>query len=1131
MSNSSSRGFTLAQWTFTFVPFSALLAAALLVPEVLTPGGTPKLHWLDHALGLDNPAGRPVPPGTPLLALLRAILCIWLSTALLIPAACLYILRDKSDTRKRYALLWWTFSYLAYMVHFYYTAFVIFGGVAGTFANMRWWVAATNFLLTGWWTLDVLIAWYAEPEQQSIRWERRLALAFIVLVYVVTDLFLRPTIVRYLGAALAASVLLCLLVRLSRGGFRESPLRKESVVSPIARLFTPQFWFVFILFAVLIGAAHVAAERRATKDAELAAALQARAADPWKGQQGEFPAPHTVVYYRIVFTIWVATVLLTVALCFYALRRPNAPSNYWVLFWTFSYLAYLLHFYWSVGALFGWDFTSKDGILHSRIGVNPDPEKVVCNPIPDLVLTVWWGLDVLLAWLVFARSCPKWVRMERGAVSLFAFAAFFGATVLATKAGPIVRVLGVLMLLSVLFCYVLRIIMRPLEPGSLSAFLYIGSFRLLNLFRPWYRLPTLLGLMNLAALREVLRAHNLHSTSKELDGRETIPATNPAGRVPTPLFDAALLGQRQDDGYYDDLHDPEMGSGSEPDPNAPLPGSFLRSNPGARFGRNVPLKDAHPEPEPALLQPSPREVSRRLLARTTFKPATILNYLAAAWIQFETHDWFFHGNPTKGGEFRIDLETGDPWGPSPMLIRRTPPDPTRYPGDGPWPPTYVNAESHWWDASQVYGNDPAETAKLRLPDGRFIVSDDLLPIDPATRSDMSGFTGNWWIGLTLLHTLFTLEHNTLCEHLRHEYPHWSGDRVFNTARLVNAALMAKIHTVEWTPAILPNPVLKIAMNANWWGLLSANVKKAFGRISANEGFSGIPGSETNHHAAPYSLTEEFVAVYRMHPLMRDDIDLHRAANGRFVGNVPLPALLNDGARAHIDPMPPVAPNAAPTPAAQFKGSIADWFYSFGICNPGALVLRNYPNYLRDLLRPGGDRLDLAAVDVIRDRERGVPRYNRFREKMHLPPVASFEQMCDDPDLAKELKAVYGDVNRVDLMVGTYAETPPPGFGFSDTAFRIFILMASRRLKSDRFFTTDFTPEVYSPAGMDWISNNGMTSILLRHYPELAPALRGVDNPFAPWKTLAESQGYQPYEARADANAQQQVHCHRAGSEK
>jgi hypothetical protein len=90
---------------------------------------------------------------------------------------------------------------------------------------------------------------------------------------------------------------------------------------------------------------------------------------------------------------------------------------------------------------------------------------------------------------------------------------------------------------------------------------------------------------------------------------------------------------------------------------------------------------------------------------------------------------------------------------------------------------------------------------------------------------------------------------------------------------------------------------------------------------------------------------------------------------------------------------------------------------------------------------------------------------------------------------------------VDLMVGMYAETPPKGFGCSDTAFRIFILMASRRLKSDRFFTTDYTPRVYTQAGMDWINDNDMTSILLRHYPEQTGTLRGVKNAFAPWPTV------------------------------
>ena len=100
----------------------------------------------------------------------------------------------------------------------------------------------------------------------------------------------------------------------------------------------------------------------------------------------------------------------------------------------------------------------------------------------------------------------------------------------------------------------------------------------------------------------------------------------------------------------------------------------------------------------------------------------------------------------------------------------------------------------------------------------------------------------------------------------------------------------------------------------------------------------------------------------------------------------------------------------------------------------------------------------------------------------------------------------GDVNAVDLQIGMQAEKPPKGFGFSDTAFRIFILMASRRLKSDRFFTTDFTPEVYTPEGMAWIDDNDMSSLLMRHYPQLAPVLRGVQNAFAPWPVLDDGAG-------------------------
>src|SRR6266550_2655396 len=82
-----------------------------------------------------------------------------------------------------------------------------------------------------------------------------------------------------------------------------------------------------------------------------------------------------------------------------------------------------------------------------------------------------------------------------------------------------------------------------------------------------------------------------------------------------------------------------------------------------------------------------------------------------------------------------------------------------------------------------------------------------------------------------------------------------------------------------------------------------------------------------------------------------------------------------------------------------------------------------------------------------------------------------------------------DIDSVDLMIGMYAEQPPKGFGFSDTAFRVFILMASRRLNSDRFFTTDYNPKVYSQVGFDLVLKDDTTTVLLRHFPALAASLR------------------------------------------
>ncbi len=580
----------------------------------------------------------------------------------------------------------------------------------------------------------------------------------------------------------------------------------------------------------------------------------------------------------------------------------------------------------------------------------------------------------------------------------------------------------------------------------------------------WSRMPKMLGILTLVGLRHRLRERNLHDTGGQAD--------EAAGSSGVPTFRGDYLTERTLDGTYNDLDHPLMGSV------------------GSRFGRNIPLQLTYPDPEPAVLQPNPRDVSRELLTRDQFIPATTLNLLAGAWLQFEVHDWFSHGKSAPDAPWEVPLRDDDPWPERPMRIPRTKVDPTYSPQSG-LPPTFVTADSHWWDGSQIYGTDPKFAAALRAgEDGKIRIDErGLLPQDLESHMDLSGVAGNFWVGLGLLHTLFSLEHNAICDRLRAEYRHWSDDQVFARAHLINAALIAKIHTVEWTPAIIAHPTTRMAMNANWWGLVGERVTSRFGRISSNEVISGIPGSRTDHNGVPYSLTEEFVAVYRMHPLLPDDFTFRSITTDEVLAELTFPEIGALKTRARLD-----------------EFGVENAFYSFGVSHPGAITLHNYPRFLQHFDRPDGTLVDLAATDIMRVRERGVRRYNEFRQLFHKKPVTSFEELTGDQERAREIRQLYEDLDRVDLMVGLYAEPLPPGFGFSDTAFRVFILMASRRLKSDRFFTRDYRPEVYTPAGFDWINRNTMRSVLLRHYPSLEPALRGVENAFAPWNRVSAGAG-------------------------
>src|ERR1044071_477762 len=60
--------------------------------------------------------------------------------------------------------------------------------------------------------------------------------------------------------------------------------------------------------------------------------------------------------HRTFFTAWAALILVTPALCTFIFRRSSeSAARYWLAFWTVSFIAFLVHFYWAVSVMFGND--------------------------------------------------------------------------------------------------------------------------------------------------------------------------------------------------------------------------------------------------------------------------------------------------------------------------------------------------------------------------------------------------------------------------------------------------------------------------------------------------------------------------------------------------------------------------------------------------------------------------------------------------------------------------------------------------------------------------------------------------------------------------------------------------------
>jgi hypothetical protein len=602
----------------------------------------------------------------------------------------------------------------------------------------------------------------------------------------------------------------------------------------------------------------------------------------------------------------------------------------------------------------------------------------------------------------------------------------------------------------------------------------------------WDKWPTYIGLIYLLAKMRWLRSDTLTDPYDY--------ATNdnePAGKMP----ERAKVGYEPDGKWAADNENPQMG---EKD---------------TRIASNIPPKLTRPD-VPNMMREL-RNIARlkwRPIDEDTGKeivtPAGILNILAQAWIQFQFHN--FGGN-TKRDDIKENphvLKTNekDEWDEDEMVVDRTSKDHTRVTDNGRATP--LSERTHHWIQAQIYGSDEAELAALRsYENGQMRLDENgMLPEDPEKPGiDQTGFNNNYNAQLGFLHWIFVKEHNAIADHYRNFHPDWDDEKLFLMARKANVAQIARIHTVEWTIDLLQHPTLQIGMHADWYGFVGQKLKMYVMRLSArhpwvgrllkpitnNDTIWGMPGSRWEHHDGPYAVPKQFRMVYRLHELILGEHEIVEPGSDRVIDRIELLKIVHENTRPVIE---------------KFGYDVLG--YSFAKKSAGALVLHNFPRALTQFEnQQNGQVIDLAMLDLLRERTDGTGTYNEFRVSVGEPPVTSFLELTGgDAELAKEISIKYqGDIDAVDAGIGILAEPRPAGFALTFTQFYQFILNAPRRVKSNRHLTQNFTYKDYQE-GMDWVEHGGgMLGAMARHLGDLPhgknilAAMEGVVRPFTPWK--------------------------------
>ncbi|XP_078607888.1 uncharacterized protein LOC144879900 [Branchiostoma floridae x Branchiostoma japonicum] len=301
-------------------------------------------------------------------------------------------------------------------------------------------------------------------------------------------------------------------------------------------------------------------------------------------------------------------------------------------------------------------------------------------------------------------------------------------------------------------------------------------------------------------------------------------------------------------------------------------------------------------------------------------------------------------------------------------------------------------------------------------------------------------------GLTSMHTAFLREHNRIARGLSRINPSWDDDRVFFETRKIVGALMQKITYGEDLPHVLgPAAMTRFHLTLTQSGFFSGydpNVNPTISNIFA-----------TAAYRFGHSLVNNF--------FNRFDPD--------FTQGSTCPIQL---AFAFFNPSH-IFDNAQGGPDSILRGLTAQPHQDFDRFMVSGLTKRLFAD------PAGSDKgLDLAALNIQRGRDHGLPGYNAWRVLCGLPKANSFDELAFEiPDCftRKRLENLYRHVDDIDVFVGGLAEGSVPDGVVGPTFACLIGLQFQNLRKGDRFWFEN--PGQFTAAQLAEIKKTSLARIL------------------------------------------------------